>query len=353
MYTNYKYTVKEVFLWTRHETLLFLAIAILFTTLYEIAGWHWLHIPWTPLALVGTAVAFLIGFQNNAAYGRAWEARKIWGGIVNVSRSWAMMTLDMVTNEHAKEPVSEEELAKHRSKLIHRHIAWLTALRHAMRAKKSWEAFSNRRTNKEWYDKVCIPERDISLDVDLKPLLDDDEFQQVMSRTNKATALLGLQSNHLRRLKEQGLVWEFSFLNLEERLKELFDLQGKSERIKNFPYPRQYATIGHDLVRIFIFMMPLGIIPEVAKIGESFQESFPMIGNYFVWLSVPLVVTIAWVFSTMHRIGISGENPFEGSANDVPISTIARGIEIDLRELNNEPKSQIPNPLPTVHNVQM
>ena len=78
-----------------------------------------------------------------------------------------------------------------------------------------------------------------------------------------------------------------------------------------------------------------------------------MLSDYCVWMAVPVIVIVAWVFYTMQRIGISGENPFEGSANDVPISTMSRAIEIDLREINEEPKSNIPEPLPTVHNVQM
>lgn len=305
------------------------------------------------MALIGTAVAFLIGFQNNAAYGRAWEARKIWGGIVNTSRTWAMMTRDMVTAEHAEDPVSEEELQTHRSKLIHRHVAWMTALRYAMRTKKSWEAFANRKTDKEWYEKVHIPEREVSLGDALAALLDQSECKQVMECTNKSVAILALQSNHIRQLKERGLIWEFSFLQLEGILEELFTLQGKSERIKNFPYPRQYATLSQDIVRVFILLMPMGIIPEFAKIGENLVESHPLFSNYFIWLSIPVVAIVAWVFHTMLRIGTTGENPFEGSANDVPISTIARGIEIDLREMNGEPKSQVPEPLPTLHDVQM
>jgi putative membrane protein len=353
MYTNYKYSIKEVVIWTRHETLVFLALAIVTTALYELAGWHWMQIPWTLLALVGTAVAFLIGFQNNAAYGRAWEARKIWGGIVNSSRTWAMMTRDLITNEHADQPASEQELADHRTRLIHRHIAWMTALRHAMRAKKSWEVFVEQKTSKEWYEKVCIPERDSTLEEDLAPLLEEDEYQKVMARRNKSAAILGIQSNHIRQLKERGFIWEFSFLKLEGLLEEFFTLQGKSERIKNFPYPRQYSSVGHDLVRIFILLLPLGVIPQFSKIGLSLQETYPLMAPYFIWMAVPTIVIVAWVFHTMQRIGITGENPFEGSANDVPISTIARGIEIDMREMNEEPKSQIPDPLPTVHNVQM
>ena len=91
MYTKKKYSLRDMILWTRLEILYFLVIASVVALLYERIGFRWLQLPWTPVALIGTAVAFLIGFQNNAAYGRAWEARKIWGGIVNESRTWATM----------------------------------------------------------------------------------------------------------------------------------------------------------------------------------------------------------------------------------------------------------------------
>jgi putative membrane protein len=87
--------------------------------------------------------------------------------------------------------------------------------------------------------------------------------------------------------------------------------------------------------------------------GTALSDSFPLIGDYFVWAAIPFAVIVSWVFHTMQRIGTVGENPFEGSANDVPISTIARGIEIDLREMLGESPEQIPQPLPTLHYVQM
>lgn len=133
MFVRKKYSFKEVFLWTRWETLQFLLYATLATVLFEVLGFEWLRIPWTPIALIGTAVAFLIGFQSNAAYGRIWEARKIWGAIVNDSRTWGMMIRDMVTDEHVKGSVSTEEIQEHHRVLIYRHIAWLTAMRYAMR----------------------------------------------------------------------------------------------------------------------------------------------------------------------------------------------------------------------------
>ena len=161
------------------------------------------------------------------------------------------------------------------------------------------------------------------------------------------------QSGQLRGLKERGLIWDFSFLELEGVVRELMALQGKSERIKNFPYPRQYATLSYDIVRIFVVLLPFGVIPEFANIGNTLSDSFPFIGTHFVWAAIPFSVIVSWVFSTMQRIGTVGENPFEGTANDVPISTISRGIEIDLREMLDESPEQIPRPLPAPHHVQM
>lgn len=263
-----------------------------------------------------------------------------------------MMVSDMITDEHQNNK-SNDDLDGHKKSLVYRHIAWMTALRHSMRQRKSWEVFDESRTNREWTEMMHIPEKIISVHQDLQQYLSEDELKQVMSKTNKSTALLYLQSAHLRKLKEKGLLWEFAFLELENLLKTLFDLQGKTERIKNFPYPRQYATLSYFFVWVFLLMLPFGIIPEFENIGQKISTQFPLIGEYFVWLAVPFCASVSWVFHTMERIGRVGENPFEGSANDVPISTISRGIEIDLREMMGEDKSSIPSPLAEKHHVQM
>ena len=144
-----------------------------------------------------------------------------------------------------------------------------------------------------------------------------------MEKGNKSTALLFLQSKSIKDLKDKGLLWEFSFLELENLLEELFTLQGKSERIKNFPYPRQYATLSFQFVRVFMILLPFGLLPAFGDIGLKISGAYPIIGKYFVWLGIPFTTSVAWVFHTMERIGRVGENPFEGSGNDVPISTIA------------------------------
>ena len=295
----------------------------------------------------------MIGFQNNAAYGRIWEARKIWGGIVNTSRTFGMFVQDMVTNEHTSEKLSDDKLYSEIKTLTYRHIAWMTTLRHAMRSAKPWETVMHEKSNKEWSTIVHPPEWDSSIKEDLKPYLSEEDMEYVLSKDNKQTALLYLQSHHLRRLKETGVIWEFSFLELEGVIEELFTLQGKSERIKNFPYPRQFATLNHYFMWIFVLMLPLAMVPQFAEIGLKISQATPIIGKFFIWLSIPFYVAVAWVFHTMERIGRTGENPFEGSANDVPISTIARGIEIDLRQNLGESADSIPKQFPVIYDTQM
>ena len=350
MYTKKTFTVFQMAVWTRFETFLFLTIITICVALYYFLDLTWLRVPWTPLALIGTAVAFVIGFQNNAAYSRIWEARKIWGGIVNTSRSFGVFVQDMVTNEYAKTPLSETELQKEIKTLTYRHIAWMTALRHSMRESKQWETSVNQKTNNEW--DIRPPEHDSSLDKDIQPYISDSDFKYIMNKSNKQTAILYLQSKHLKSLKEKGVIWEFSFLELEGVIQELFNLQGKSERIKNFPYPRQFATLNHLFMWAFVLLLPLALIPQFADIGKEISTYNPFIGKYFVWFTIPFYVIVAWIFHTMERIGRTGENPFEGTANDVPISTIARGIEIDLRQNLGESDEDIPNQFPSKLNTQ-
>lgn len=350
MHIKKRYTAFQMAAWTRFETLLFLLIIIAWVSIYFFLDIPWLKIPWTPLALIGTAVAFVIGFQNNAAYGRIWEARKIWGGIVNTSRTFGMFLQDMITNEHTETPLKEEELSKEVKILTYRHIAWMTALRHSMRASKPWETTANHKTNQEW--NMHPPEKDITVAEDIKSYISDHDHAYTMSKNNKQTALLYLQSHHLKALKEKGAIWEFAFLQLEGVLQELFTLQGKSERIKNFPYPRHFATLNHFFMWIFVLLLPMALVPQFAEIGLEIVDQSPLIGKYFIWLSIPFYVIVAWIFHTMERIGRTGENPFEGTANDVPISTIARGIEIDLRQNLGESLEDIPDQFPVTHDTQ-
>lgn len=349
MYTQRRFPFKSVLIWTKRELLFFAIIATLFTILFELIDIKWLQVPLAPVALVGTAVAFMIGFQNNAAYDRIWEARKIWGGIVNTSRTLIITVQDSFYMHRSEANKDESENLRI---ITNRHIAWLTALRYAMRTTKPWESSYEKMMDKLLF-KYFVPEFESSLEEELKPYLSQKEYDFVMSIDNKPNAIIRFQSKHLRQLTDEKKLWDFSLLNLQQMLQELTTLQGKSERIKNFPYPKQYGSIGYHFVHLFMWLLPMSIIPSFAGIGVKLMDTHPFIGTYFVWLNIPLTVIVIWVFNTMLRIGLAGENPFEGSPNDVPISNIARGITRDILQLIEEKPESIPLPFKNINHVEM
>ena len=118
MLINKSVTPLQVLQWTWHHIAWLFAFAGLVAFLY----YHQLlriTIPWLPISVIGTAVAFYVGFKNNQAYDRMWEARKIWGGIVNDSRTWGMMVDGYVSNLIRKEKASDADIQEIKKRLIY------------------------------------------------------------------------------------------------------------------------------------------------------------------------------------------------------------------------------------------
>ena len=332
MHAGRRFKLSEVIYWTRRDLYIFIVFACIPTSLYYFFDIKWMVIPWVAIALIGTATAFIVGFKNTQTYNRLWEARQIWGSIINGSRAWAILVKDSVE----KNPQAVKTL-------IYRHLAWLTALRYQMREPRVWEN-ANLKSNLEFARLFTVPERETPLGDELKKYLSDEELAYLTDKKNKATQIISLQSKQLKQLKDAGHITDLDFIELERSLVNLYDQQGRSERIKNFPYPRQFATINQMFVRLFVSLLPFGILREFGNLSNEF-------GPAFVWLTVPCSVTVAWVFHVMERIGEATENPFEGLANDVPISSICRTIEIDLRDMLDE--NDLPPALTPQNNILM
>ncbi|MEO1653941.1 MAG: bestrophin family ion channel, partial [Bacteroidota bacterium] len=173
------------------------------------------------------------------------------------------------------------------------------------------------------------------------------------------TACLNLQSRQYGKLMKDRLIEDFRHMEFKKMIGELFTLQGKAERIKNFPYPRQFATLNLFFVWLFLFLLPFGLLNEFNSIGDLLLSKdfdspiFQVIAQHFIWLTVPFSILISWTFFAMERIGDVSENPFEGVANDVPITTISRGIEIDIREMIGDDPQEIPDSHPMYADTQM
>lgn len=305
-------------------------------SLYTFGGLTILRMPFLPIATIGTAVAFYVGFKNNAAYDRFWEGRKIWGGIVNASRTWASTVLCYV------DPGNEDDSARQaRRALVYRQLAWVNSLRVQLRKKSRFEDAPVRGTKARLARDAVMMRND--WDKELKPFIEDEERDHIRELANPATHLLARQSLELAKLVKAGHLDMFRQLELMKIIEALYAYQGKSERIKNTPFPRQYAEFSRWFTRVFIFLVPFGLLEIFADHMthngvslESVTAAFPMIASSGL---------IAWVFSMMEGIGDASEDPFERSMNDVPMNALSRTIEIDLRSMLGEtdlPESEQP-----------
>lgn len=289
-----------------------------------------LAIPWLPVSVIGTAVAFYVGFKNNQAYDRMWEARKIWGGIINDSRTWGMMVDGFISNDYSNEPKSENEIHEIKKKLIYRHLAWIYAHRSQLLVPTEWEnqpQVGEKGKSIDYERKrfgIGLVDDEITR-TELKLFLDEQEHDRLVAHVNTATQIINEQSRELSELREQGIIDVFQDIELKNILKSFYGLQGKNERIKKFPLPRQYAHMSRIFVGVFILLLPFSMIPELLKLGD-----------WALWLSVPLCALIGWVYVMMEIVGENTANPFQGLVYDIPMMALCRTIEIDLREMLGE-----------------
>ncbi|HVT32384.1 MAG TPA: bestrophin family ion channel [Rhodanobacteraceae bacterium] len=320
MLTGRPYTLPEFIVWTRRTIYALVVLSIVPAILYRFAGFTWLTIPWSVLLLLGTTVSLSASFKMLQTYNRMQDAQQVWASIVGSSRSWGAMCRDLVADrEHARG-------------LVYRHLAWLAALRHQLRRVMAWES-TDKPYNAEYRRRYRIQEREESLEAELARYVDPDDAAEILSSRSSALQALGLQSRETKRLLGEGALTPASFAELQKVLRELQDAQGRTERIKNFPYPRQHAFVNTLFVRILCVLLPFGVMGEFARL-DGVVEGWAK-GN-MIWFGVPLSILISWMYASLDRVGESTENPFEGGANDVPITRICREIEGDLRGMLGE-----------------
>lgn len=268
------------------------ALAILFAydmlvVLAYFSGWTWIDLPHIPLSLFGGAIGVILGFRNNTAYQRWWEARTLWGSIVNSSRTLARQALTMIAAADDT-PEEREQVAAIQRQIVFHHIAYVHALRCHLRDQTAW--------------------------ADLKAFLPPDEIASLKSEKNVPLAIQHRIGLLLRHCYEHKWIDSIRWASLDETLSALMNAQGGAERIKNTPLPVQYDYYPKIAVTVYCLVLPLGL---VANLGI-----FTPIGSTFVGL----------IFLALDRIGRDLESPFENTINDIPLHSISRTIEINLKQ---------------------
>ncbi|MDF7822218.1 bestrophin family ion channel [Runella sp. MFBS21] len=330
-------SLKSIYEFTGHHLTWLTGWMLLVTSIYYFTDWKFITLPWLPLSLIGTAVAFYVGFKNNQAYDRIWEARKIWGAMTNNSRKLATLI-----KHFRSEDSTPDFRAELRKQIVYRHIAYLYQLREQLLKPTHWEHVSLSWVfgsfNQIRRDKFFHQFKEELDEIACNNYLSKEEKNSLEGFNNKATQLLDKQTQQVQLLYDRKAINMMQQTTLQEVLNSFYDEQGKAERIKNFPFPRKYATFSFVFVCIFVFLLPFGIVGEFRKLGDA-----------YVWLSVPVGVIIGWIYVVMEMIGDYSENPFEGLHNDIPMLTICRTIEIDMLQMIGDPN--IPKPIQPKNHV--
>lgn len=335
---------KQILQWSWHHVIWLFAgsFAIGLLYYYEIIDFA---LPWLPVSVIGTAVAFYVGFKNNQAYDRMWEARKVWGAIVNSSRAWGMYVDGFINNLFTQKNLDEDEIQTTKKRLIYRHIAWLYALRSQLLVATEWEHISfggaMTRHARRFQNKFGIGlVKDEVTEIELKHFLPENEYDRLVGNVNTATQIINEQSRDLTLIREKGLIEDFRHMEMSNLLYHFYEHQGKLERIKKFPLPRQFANLSRVFIGIFIMMLPFSMIPELMSAGTL---------GYAI--SIPITALIGWVYIMMELVGDYSENPFQGMANDIPMLSLCRTIQIDLLEMLGE--TDLPKPIQAKQGILM
>jgi putative membrane protein len=292
--------------------------ALLIIVGYTRFSFNWLAIPFLPISLLGIAVSFYLGFKNNASNDRQNEARKNWGSITNDTRAFISLLNSYVPANHIKviKPI------------LYKHIAWLYAHKFFLRHKRmDWE--HNFKINNVYRERF---QKDFGINTELEKdvtrYLTKEEFNIINKAFNKSSKILQLQSHELKTLREQNIIDDFRLFELQNHITKLYEHQGKNERLKTFPVPRQYAKYAYLFVLVFVTLLPMGLLSEMQKIN--------------IWLTIPFSVLISWVFMQMEMIADYSENPFEGLILDIPMTAITRNLEIEILESLDENNIPVP-----------
>ncbi len=254
-------------------------------------------LPFSIAAILGSALAIFIAFRNNSSYSRWWEARTLWGGIINSSRVLARLIITFTDSHAHQQNYDKERSEQFKKEMIYKVIAWVHALRLHLRKQDKWQ--------------------------ELKPFLSEKEFSEIQKTQNKPNVIHLISGRKIYDAMANGTLAGFDSFQMEGQLLALANYQGGCERIKNTPLLRQYDFFTRVFLYTFILLLPFSLIGDFTKMNMDY-------------LMIPVSIIISFVFAIIGKVGEVNEDPFENRITDVPLTAMCNTIERDLREMLGE-----------------
>ncbi len=269
------------------ELIAVIIYSIAIVILHDVVHLDNMSIPIAIPTLLGTAISLILGFRIAQSYDRWWEARKIWGEIVNDSRTLVRQVQIFITI-----PENLDE-----TKELHRRIAY-TQIAFSYTLSKSLRGLDS--TKK------------------MERFLSTEELEYVNSHTNKPNAILQLHSSQLKQALDNNWIDVFKAMRVDTTIARLTDSMGKAERIKSTVFPVTYTILVEYLLYLFVLLLPLGMT------------------DYFGYLVAPLLILISVPFFLLEKTAITLQNPFNNNKTDIPMTRISKTIEVNLKEMVGE-----------------
>ncbi|NRS87625.1 putative membrane protein [Flavobacterium sp. 7E] len=233
--------------------------------------------------LFGIALAIFLGFRNTVSYDRFWEGRKLWGSLLNDTRSLARQSHTLIDSDDYQEQQTQFVLLL--SALVH-------ALKHQLR--------------------VTSP------DNDMQRLLGNGYDSKLQAAVFKPIMILKELGIWVKNAKRDGKLDSITQIAFDENFNKLSDIIGGCERISSTPIPYTYSILLHRTVYIYCFLLPFGF------------------GENMLWMMPFVLVFIAYTFVALEAIADELEDPFGTQPNDLALDAMSKMIENTLSEINNE-----------------
>lgn len=281
----FKYIIKKI----KFEIIYVLIIGFL---VFYLTRLYRAEIPIMPIAIptfLGTAISVILSFKLSQSYDRWWEARKIWGSIVNESRNFVLQLQSFVT-------AGNENIIK---TIAYRQIAWSFSLGQTLRGQSATD--------------------------NLDKFISETDFTFINKHHNKQLALLQLNTLAIAELKNNSQLDLFSQVQINNTLVNLTNALGMAERIKNTVFPVTYRYFLHLIIYLFVITLSISL-----RDIESYFE-------------IPLLLVISCAFFLLEKTATDLQDPFNNQPTDTPVTAIATTIEINIKQLLNE--TDLPEPI--------
>lgn len=269
---------KQVAISKARPVIPYLLYSLIVTVLLLRYGWNRLALPPTPLTVLGAALTIFLSFRLNTAFARWWEARTLWGGIVNSSRTWARQCLTFPD-------APEAELKSWARDRIEWQIDWVHSVRLSLLGESA-------------------PTSEMT----------PDRAKSLAGIKNVPQEILRHQSAALTEAARAGWLEPIRFSQMQATLSSLTDMVGGCERINNTPLPKQLRSLPRFFVAIVSLLLPHLLVRELG------------------WATPIVTATLTFFFFTLDQVGRNVEDPFSGDIHDIPILSLSRTIESNLRE---------------------